>query len=86
VPGITAVMLGRVGAMAGSDGVARQRGWTLATVAWAIGQAAGAYGLAWVYGQTNDYELLFAAALAAMAAAAILETALVLKPRERRIA
>jgi predicted MFS family arabinose efflux permease len=86
VPGITAVMLGRVGAMAGSDGVARQRGWTLATVAWAIGQAAGAYGLAWVYGQTNDYELLFAAALAAMAAAAILETALVLKPRQRRIA
>ena len=86
VPGITAVMLGRVGTMAGSDGVARQRGWTLATVAWAIGQAVGAYGLAWVYGQTNDYELLFAAALAAMAAAAILEAALALQTGVRQTA
>jgi predicted MFS family arabinose efflux permease len=86
VPGITAIMLGRVGAMAGSDGVARQRGWTLATVAWAMGQAAGAYGLAWVYGQTNKYGLPFAVALVAMAAAALLEATLALQSPRRRMA
>ena len=86
VPGVTAVMLGRVGSMAGLDGAARQRGWTLATVAWAIGQAAGAYGLAWLYGRTGDYHLMFVVALVAMVAAAVIEAGLVLQPARNRIA
>jgi predicted MFS family arabinose efflux permease len=54
-PSITAVMLGRVQDAAGLDPVARQRGWTQATVAWAIGQAAAAYGLSWLYVATGGY-------------------------------
>ncbi len=86
VPGVTALMLGRVGMMAGNDGAARQRGWTLATVAWAIGQAAGAYGLAWLYGRTGNYELLFAAALVAIALCALIEAGLALASFRRRFA
>ena len=71
VPGLTAVMLSRVQAAAGPDAAARQRGWTQATVAWALGQAAAAYGLAWVYGRSGRYTLVLAlAALAVVSAAA----------------
>ena len=82
-PGISAVMLGRVGELAGSDGAARQRGWTQATVAWAVGQAGGAYGLAWLYGETGGYAALFVTALIALAAAAALEMVLSLQPTRR---
>ena len=72
VPGITAVMLGRVQAVAGDDPAARQRGWTEATVAWALGQAAAAYGLAWLYARTGSYTpVLVLAALAVLLAAAV---------------
>ena len=82
VSGVTAAMLGRIGLRAGGDLAARQRGWTQATVAWAIGQAAGAYGMAWLYGQVG-YGALFAAALAALVAAALVELAVVLTPAHR---
>ena len=75
VSGITAAMLGRVGLRAGADPAARQSGWTHATVAWAIGQAAGTYGMAWLYGRTG-YPALFAAALIALAGAAVMELAI----------
>ena len=73
VPGVTAVALGRIGRMAGADAGLRQRGWTQATVAWALGQAAGAYGLAALYDWTGGYAAMFAAALLALAAAAAIE-------------
>ncbi len=73
VPGITAVMLGRVQALAGSDPAARQRGWTEATVAWALGQAAAAYGLAWLYARTGNYAAVLGAALVAVLLAAAVE-------------
>lgn len=82
VSGITAAMLGRIGLRAGVDPAARQRGWTQATVAWAVGQAAGAYGMAWLYGQAG-YPALFAAALAALAAAAAVELAVARNPAHR---
>lgn len=80
VSGITAAMLGRIGLRSGADPVARQRGWTLATVCWAIGQAAGTYGMAWLYGRTGGYAALFATALAAMAGVAAIELALLIRP------
>ena len=73
VPGITAVMLSRVNAVPGLDAAARQRGWTAATVAWALGQAAAAYGLAWVYSRTGDYRPVLAVAGAAVLAAGAME-------------
>lgn len=80
-PGISAIMLGRIGAIAGRDGAARQQGWTLATVAWSIGQAAGAYGMAWLYSRAGSYRALFVTALAALAAAAALELILLLQKK-----
>ncbi len=75
VPGVTAVALDRVGRMAGADAALRQRGWTQATVAWGLGQAAGAYALAALYAWTGGYAAMFAAALLALAAAAVIEAA-----------
>ncbi len=73
VPGITAVMLSRVNAVPGLDAAARQRGWTAATVAWALGQAAAAYGLAWVYSRSGDYLPVLGVAAAAVVAAGGME-------------
>ncbi len=83
VSGITAVTLGRIGLRAGDDGAARQRGWTEATVAWAVGQAAGAYGMAWLFTVAGSYRPLFVAALSALAAAAAVELVLALQPSRR---
>ena len=83
VSGVTAVMLGRIGLRAGADAAARQRGWTYATVAWAVGQAGGTYGMAWLYAATGGYRALFVAALLALAAAAAIEAGLALRPARR---
>ncbi len=83
LPGVTAVALGRISLMAGTDGATRQRGWTQATVAWAIGQAAGAYGLAALYAATGRYAPMFEVALAALAAAGVIEAALTVQARPR---
>lgn len=85
-PGISAVMLERVGRLADGHPAARQRGWTLATIAWAVGQAAGAYGMAWLYGELGGYAMLFATALAALAAAAAVECLLALRSSRRAMA
>ncbi len=79
VPGVTAVMLGRVQDAVGPDPVARQRGWTQATVAWALGQAAAAYGLAWLYALTGGYTALLATAVAALLLALLIEAVLALQ-------
>jgi predicted MFS family arabinose efflux permease len=86
VPGVTAIMLGRVQDAAGPDPVARQRGWTQATVAWALGQAAAAYGLAWLYAVTGGYTALLATAVAALVLALLIEAVLALQATRRRLA
>lgn len=83
-PGITAVMLGRVTLVAGADGAVRQRGWTKATVAWAVGQAAGAYVMAWLYSVTGGYDSVFRLALAALVAALAIEA--IMAAPSRRVA
>ena len=85
-PGISAVMLGRVSQLAGLDGGARQRGWTQATVAWAIGQVIGAYGMAWLLAVTGGYASVFRLGLAALLAAAAIEAVLAVQLRFRMAA
>ena len=85
-PGISAVMLGRVSQLAGLDGGARQRGWTQATVAWAIGQVIGAYGMAWLLAVTGGYASVFRLGLAALLAAAAIEAVLAVQLRSRMAA
>ena len=82
-PGITAMMLGRIVHMAGVDPASRQRGWTFATIAWGLGQAAGAYGMAWLYNATGGYASVFRLALLALAISAAIETVLAVQPRHR---
>jgi predicted MFS family arabinose efflux permease len=66
VSAISAVAIGRVHELAGSDPLARVAGWSRATMAWATGQAAAAYGFAFIYARTGHYGLLFGLAAAAI--------------------
>lgn len=85
VSGITAAMLGRVGVRAGADASLRTRGWTEATVAWAIGQAAGTYGMAWLYKEAG-YPALLVTALSALAVAVAVELVIALNVTRRDLA
>jgi predicted MFS family arabinose efflux permease len=68
LPGNVALILGRVRELARGESQA-QTGWTVATLAYAIGQAAGAYGSSFLFARTGSYALLFGMAAAALAAA-----------------
>lgn len=84
VSGLSTVMLGRVQDVAGTDLARRQRRWTEATVAWAIGQAAAAYGMAWLFASTHGYAAMLAAAAAALLVAGGVEAGLALAGRGMR--
>ena len=66
VSAISAVGIGRVHQLAGPDPRARVAGWSRATIAWALGQAAAAYGFAFIYARTGHYGLLFGIAAGAI--------------------
>jgi len=73
VPGIVPLVLGRVHELVPPE----QRGpaWSFATTAFALGQAAGAYGLSFLYAQTGDYGLLFIVGTGAISLALLLDIA-----------
>lgn len=60
-PGVSALMLGRVNTLTAAGSDAARAAWSWGTTAWAVGQAAGAYGFSWVFARTADYVPLFAA-------------------------
>jgi predicted MFS family arabinose efflux permease len=64
-PGITTIVLGRAAELTPA---APRRAWSIATIAWALGQAAGAYGLSAVFAASGSHALLFALGAAALAA------------------
>jgi len=59
VPGVVPLVLGRVRELVSSEAEAA-RGWSFATTAFALGQAAAAYGLSFIFAQGGGYDLLFA--------------------------
>lgn len=65
VPGVVPLVLGRVRALSPPDPERQRAAWGVGTAAFALGQAGAAYALSWVYDQTGDYRLLFAAGVAA---------------------
>ncbi len=69
VPTSTTLVLIRMRHVIGPDAGAQTGGWRLATIAFAIGQAAGAYGLSYLFDISGDYTLLFAVGGAALVAA-----------------
>lgn len=64
-PGMPTLVLGRLQEVT-HDG---PPAWGLATTAFAVAQAGGAYGLSWIYATTARYDLLFGTGAAALAAA-----------------
>ena len=64
VPGITTIVAGRATELSPA---APRRAWSIATIAWAVGQAAGAYGLSLVFAASGSDALLFALGAAALA-------------------
>jgi predicted MFS family arabinose efflux permease len=69
-PGMPSLVLGRLHELTG--GRDQHAAWGLATTAFALAQAAGAYGLSWVYARSDGYDPLFMAGAAALSAAVAL--------------
>ncbi len=66
VPASTTLVLIRLRHVIGHDAGAQTGGWRLATIAFAVGQAAGAYGLSYLFDISGDYTLLYAVGGAAL--------------------
>jgi predicted MFS family arabinose efflux permease len=73
VPGVVPLVLGRVQQLAGPDGAAQRAAWSYATTAFAVGQAAAAYGFSYLFARTGGYGPLFTLGAAALLAALALE-------------
>ncbi|MEM7225061.1 MAG: YbfB/YjiJ family MFS transporter [Pseudomonadota bacterium] len=59
VPGIVPLVLGRVRELAPAEAGAQTTAWSLATAAFALGQAGAAYGFSYLFTGTANYLLLF---------------------------
>lgn len=72
VPGIVPITLARLHELLPQP-EARQRAWSIATVAWALGQAGGAYGCSYLFAEGAGYPLLFALGAASFVIALFLD-------------
>jgi len=59
-PGVVPLALGRVRELVPGDTQGQQAAWSIATITFSTGQAAGAYGFAFLLGSEGSYALLFA--------------------------
>lgn len=73
VPGVVPLVVGRVHELVMGDGQERTAAWSLATTAFALGQAAGAYGLSYLFEASDSHRLLFALGAGALALALALD-------------
>jgi predicted MFS family arabinose efflux permease len=72
-PGIAQLVLGRLQELAPDDRL-RRSGWTVATIAFALGQAASAYAMSYLFARhPGDYALLFGLGAVAVVAALVIE-------------
>jgi predicted MFS family arabinose efflux permease len=74
-PGVVPVTLGRVRELLPGDHHAQRAAWSRTTSAFALGQAAGAYGLAWLFSQGSSYGQLCLVAAGALSLGLALELA-----------
>jgi predicted MFS family arabinose efflux permease len=76
VPGVVPLVLGRVHELTPHDDQERQAGWSFATAAFALGQAAAAYGFSFLFARTGGgYAALFALGAAALLLALVIDLA-----------
>ena len=66
IPSLVVLILGRSQKLTPGGPDAHRRAWSFATTAYAAGQAAGAYGLSFLFGRTEDYRMLFLIGAATM--------------------
>lgn len=66
VPGIVPLVLGRVHELVPDDPEGQRAAWSVTTMAFALGQAAGAYGLSFLFARGGHYATLFAVGSAAL--------------------
>ncbi|WP_043744291.1 YbfB/YjiJ family MFS transporter [Paramagnetospirillum magneticum] len=78
-PGVVPVALGRVRELLPGDHAGQRAAWSRTTAAFALGQAGGAYGLAWLFSQGGGYGPLFLAGAAALVLGLVVELAV--RPR-----
>jgi predicted MFS family arabinose efflux permease len=84
VPGVVPLVLGRIHELIPDhDSRQRAQAWGLATTAFAIGQAGGAYGLSFLYAEIGSYPLLFELGGAALVLALVIDLALAARGRSR---
>jgi predicted MFS family arabinose efflux permease len=75
VPSISSLALGRMHELTRDDPHGRRAGWSIATAAFACGQAIAAYGFSFLYAATGGYGWLFGLAAAAFLLALLLDLA-----------
>ena len=75
IPGVVSLVMGRVQDIVTNDPAGAQRAWSIATVAFAVGQAVAAYGLSYIFDRTGDYALLFLLGAGAVTLALVLDLA-----------
>ena len=75
VPGMVPLALGRVTELLPGDSVAQGAAWSRATVAFALGQAIGAYGFSFLFARGGVYGWLFALGSVTLVAASAVEFA-----------
>ena len=75
VPGIVPLVLGRVHELLPDDPEAQRAAWSVTTMAFALGQAAGAYGFSFLFAGGGAYAPLFALAAGALTLALVLDAA-----------
>jgi predicted MFS family arabinose efflux permease len=85
VPGCSTLVLGRVRELLADDPVAQTAAWSRATVAFALGLAAAAYGFSFIFARAGGYALLFGLGGAVLLGAFILDLAVARRsPTPRR--
>jgi predicted MFS family arabinose efflux permease len=84
VPGIVPLVLGRVHELVPEDAVLQKSAWSVCTIAFALGQAGGVYGLSYVFAQMGGaYVLLFILGAGALVLACAVDTMTVMLPTRR---
>ena len=75
VPGVVPLVLGRVHELLPNDAEGQRAAWSVTTMAFALGQAAGAYGLAFLFASGRPYTTLFAVGAAALTLGLVIDLA-----------
>jgi predicted MFS family arabinose efflux permease len=85
VPGVVPLVLGRVHDLIPYNADQQKRAWGLCTTAFALGQAAAAYGFSYVFARAGGaYQALFALGAAALTAAFVIDLIGTRLPTRRR--